>query len=259
MINKKIHIFFCGELRYFEKNFLTLKNYLRNYHTNFLFYPWKNQIEKINDFKKNYINSQFDFIFQNDWQLKISRIKYPDNANSKIINLFYMWDALTQSFLILNKTLKDDDIVLRCRTDVIIHSSELKFDINTIEENTLYIPNCYHWNGLNDQIFFSKVSTLKKFQFFFEYLDTMIDSNNFICPEYVYYKYLKKMNIRVVFFEIDYQILRNNQNKFIRNKTIIPLKDRAIIKFLKLSHKIRNFYQFFIKKKKRNKNQNLYI
>jgi len=67
------------------------------------------------------------------------------------------------------------------------------------------------------------------------------------------------MNIRVVFFEIDYQILRNKQNKFIRNKTIIPLKDRAIIKFLKLSHKIRNFYQFFIKKKKRNKNQNLYI
>jgi hypothetical protein len=41
-------------------------------------------------------------------------------------------------------------------------------------------------------------------------------------------------------------------------KSYIPIKDRITIKFLKILYKFRNFKEFYLKKKKRNKNQNLF-
>ena len=103
-----------------------------------------------------------------------------------------------------------------------------------------------------------------KFKFnFFETLNELIENNHFICPEYIFYKFLKKKKINIKFFELDYQILKNK--KIVENKDIlikggkssIPIKDKITIKILKLFYKFRNFKEFYINKKKRNKNQNL--
>ena len=127
----------------------------------------------------------------------------------------------------------------------------------------LYIPDCYHWNGYNDQVFLSKVKTLNKFSNFFETVNKFIENNHFICPEYIFYKFFKKKKININFFEFNYQILKNKKILNIKDqllkkeKSYIPIKDKIIIKILKLLYKFRNFKEFYIKKKKRNKNQNL--
>ena len=44
----------------------------------------------------------------------------------------------------------------------------------------------------------------------------------------------------------------------IKKNSYIPVKDKIIIKFLKISYKFRNFKKFYLDKKKRNKTQNLF-
>jgi len=260
--NKKLFILFAGEMRFFHDNFLSINESLNEYDKTFLFYPWIHQSEEIKKFIKYYIKNDISYIKENNWEKILKKIKYPDNAAS-IQGLFFMWDALTQSFSKLKHNLDDDDLILRFRTDIKINSKKLNLNLDNVKNNTLYIPDCYHWNGYNDQVFLSKVKTLNKFSNFFEFVNKSIEKNYFICPEYIFYKFLKKEKIKTIFFELDYQILKNK--KIIANKDIlvkgkksyIPIKDRITIKILKILYKFRNFKEFYLKKKKRNKNQNL--
>ena len=94
---QKIFILFSGELRFFNENFLSINRYLKEFEKIFLFYPWNKEINKIENFKKTYPNSNFDYISQKNWDKSLEQIKYSDNA-ARIPSIFYMWDALTQSF-----------------------------------------------------------------------------------------------------------------------------------------------------------------
>ena len=108
--------------------------------------------------------------------------------------------CLIQSFSKLKHELSENDIILRFRTDIKINSKKLNLNLDEISDNTLYIPDCYHWNGYNDQVFLSKVKTLNKFSNFFETVNKFIENNHFICPEYIFYKFLKKKKINIIFF-----------------------------------------------------------
>lgn len=260
---KKLFILFSGELRFFEQNFFSISENLKDFEKIYLFYPWAKEKNKIELFKKYYTKNHIEFIFEHNWNKYIEKIKFPDYA-ANIPSLFYMWDSLTQSFLKIKERLADDDVIMRFRSDIIVQSNKLNLNLNKIEDNTLYIPDCYHWNGYNDQVFLSKVKTLSVFEDFFDFLNSSINNNDFICPEYNFYKFIKNKNINVNFFEFDYQILKNK--KLIKNKELfvnekksyIPLKDKINIKVLKLLYKFRNFNNFYIRKKKRNKTQNLF-
>jgi len=259
---KKLFILFSGEMRFFYENFLSINETFEDYDKIFLFYPWKHQSEKIKTFEKYYKENQINYIFENDWNKIMGKIRFQDNASS-IPGMFFMWDALTQSFSKLKHELNENDIILRFRTDIKINSKKLNLNLDDISDNTLYIPDCYHWNGYNDQVFLSKVKTLNKFSNFFETVNKFIENNHFICPEYIFYKFLKKKKINIIFFEFNYQILKNKKILNIKDqlvkkeKSYIPIKDKIIIKILKLLYKLRNFKEFYIKKNKRNKNQNL--
>ena len=260
---KKLFILFSGEMRFFYENFLSINETFEDYDKIFLFYPWKHQSEKIKTFEKYYKENQINYIFENDWNGILRKIKFQDNAAS-IPGMFFMWDALIQSFSQLKHKLNDNDLIIRFRTDIKINSKKLNLNLDNVKNNTLYIPDCYHWNGVNDQVFISKVKTLTKFSTFFEFVKQSIKKNNFICPEYTFYKFLKKEKINIIFFEFDYQILKNkkiieNKDKLvIGKKSYIPLNDKITIKILKFLFKLRNFREFYIKKRKRNKNQNLF-
>ncbi len=259
MNKKKIFILFSGELRFFNENLASINKCLKEYKKIFLFYPWDTEKKKINNFKKYYKLNYINYISQNNWEYYINKIKYPDYAAS-IPSLFYMWDALTQTFTKVINEYNDDDLVLRFRTDIKINSKKLNLNLNNIKVNTIYIPDCYHWNGYNDQVFISKVKTLKKFSNFFEFVNTSINNNDFICPEYTFYKFVKMKKINTIFFEFDYQILKNKkiiQNKelYLNNKkSFIPIKDKITIKILKLMYKLRNFDAFYLKKKEKEQN-----
>ena len=260
---KKLFILFSGEMRFFHENILSINESLNEYDKTFLFYPWNHQSEVIKKFMKYYTKNHINYITENNWEKIIEKIKYPDNAAS-IPGLFFMWDALTQSFSKLKYELNDNDLILRFRSDIKINSKKLYLNLDNVKNNTLYIPDCYHWNGYNDQVFLSKVKTLSKFSNFFEFLNKSIEKNHFICPEYIFHKFLKKEKINTIFFEFDYQILKNkkiaeNKDMLVKEKkSYIPIKDKITIKILKILYKFRNFKEFYLKKKKRNKNQNLF-
>jgi len=58
---------------------------------------------------------------------------------------------------------------------------------------------------------------------------------------------------------MDYHLERDKKKEpIIKKNSYIPLKDKIIIKFLKISYKFRNFKRFYLDKKKRNKTQNLF-
>lgn len=258
MKKKKIFIIIAGQLRFFNENYETLSTTLKNYDLFFYFFPWNSEKNKISLFKKRYIPCKIKFIKGSNWEKKAKKIKFKDNAND-IINFFYMWEALIKAFKIISSEINDNDIILRFRTDIKLSSKKIVLNFNDIKKNEIYIPDLYHWNGVNDQIFFSKVITLNKFKFFFDFVDFSIKNNHFICPEFTFYKFLKKFKIKINFFELDYKIFRNDRKTQIINKpTVIPFFDKILIKVIKLKFKLRNFFKFYFFKKKRNKNQNYF-
>ena len=255
---KKIFVLFSGELRLFPENFSSINKYLKEYEKFFLFYPWDHESKKIKYFQALYGIYKLNYIYQKNWDKYIKRIKYPDTA-SNIPSLFYMWDALLQSFLNIKSTLNENDLILRFRTDIKINSKKFFLNLDNIKDDTLYIPDRYHWNGINDQVFFTKVKTLKKFSNFFEFVENSINKNEFISPEYIFYKFIKKEKIKIIFFDLDYQLLRNKKKESTNKKmSYIPFKDKIIIKYLKITYKFRNFKKFYLEKKKRNKVQNYF-
>jgi hypothetical protein len=62
----------------------------------------------------------------------------------------------------INKTNIHYDVVISMRIDLVFHD---KFDFNNISDNTVYIPtgNDHVINGLNDQLAYGTISTMKKY------------------------------------------------------------------------------------------------
>lgn len=251
-----LHIVFSGNMRYFEENLNSIKKYFNNYSYKFLFFPWLSEKKNFKKFKKYKPKYKIYFLKKNSWDKISKKIQYPDRANP-IINFFYMWDSLIQSFNKLENFLDQDSIIMRFRTDIILKSQKINYYIQNIRDNEIYIPDCYHWNGVNDQVFFAKVKTLKKFKRFFQFIKDSNNKLNFICPEYSFYNFLKKKKINIVYINLDYQILRHRKQQVANEElSIIPFKDKVLIKILKTRYKLRNFKNFYFFKKNRNKQQN---
>jgi hypothetical protein len=53
------------------------------------------------------------------------------------------------------------DIVLKWRSEICF-TSEFKInDVENIKDNTVYVPNCCDWGGLNDQVAYGNLNTMK--------------------------------------------------------------------------------------------------
>jgi len=262
-MDKKIYIIFAGKLRYFEENYKTIEKFLEGYKYEFLFYPWSSEKNNFRKFKNLYKNSNFFYIKENNWTDEIKKIKFPDKANN-ISNFFLMWDALIQSFKLIKKNVTKDSIIIRFRSDIIIHERKIDFKNLLLDYSSINIPDRYHWNGINDQVFISNSYLLNEFENFFEMLKDFIKKDRFICPEYFFYKFLKAKKIKINRFKFNYQLLRN-KNDIDNNlnntdySSVIPFTDKITIKYLKLTYKFKNFYEFYILKNKRNNKQNLFV
>ena len=268
MLKKKILVIISGKLTFFSsKNFYKLKESFKEYDLEFCLFPWRGQSPEI---KKKFLNIykpiHFYEIENHDFEKDIEKIKFPDHAGNPLGTL-NMYKSISISFKIIkkmyDKKIDKPDYVLRFRSDI-LPKDDQKFINDTFIGQSIIVPDRYHWNGLNDQVFFSKVKTLSVFDDFFKFIDSSINNNDFICPEYNFYKFLKKKKVKTVFFDFNYQILKNqklinNKELFVKEKkSYIPLRDKINIKILKLLYKLRNFNDFYIKKNKRNKTQNLF-
>ncbi len=265
MIKKNILVLITGQLRYFSrKNYENLIKNFKNYNLYFFITCWENQDEKIvNEFISIYNPIKLKKIKIQNFSSLVKNIKIPDTAVNPE-NIFHMWYSFSEgckevkNFLFKNRP----DYILRYRSDILPNINQFSKDIE-IAQNQVLIPDRYHWNGINDQLFLFNYSNLDEF----------IDINNFLIQyqtkkllfssELIFQRFLKKKKLKIKFIDYDYNIMRkeNKNNNITVDKTIIKLSlyDKITIKLNKLKFRLRNFNNFYFKKNRRNNQQDIIL
>jgi len=265
---RKIIVLISGRLKYLsDENFLRIKKSLKKFEVNFILTPWEFENEiLIRKFKDKYNPILVKKISQTNHDKQIKLIKFPDHAGS-MEGFFYNWEGVCKGFKEIinyysNKNF-NPDYVLRYRADILPKRNSYFNIKNNLTDNQIVVPDRYHWNGVNDQIFLVKYNTIKNFELFFKYIEIHINQSRFFSGEYIFYKFLKKNNFKIFFNKFDYNLMREKNFKKKNNtkifKSKIPLKDYFQIKYNKIKYKLRNFNDFFILKNKRNKYQDIKI
>lgn len=252
--------FIPGKLNYFsEKNLSEFKKNI-DADLNFCLFPWEDtKKKKIDNIKKIYKPIFLKKIYKPNFEKTVKKIKYPDHAGSKIGTL-YMWESIRQSFLQVKNFYKDKkdkpDYIIRYRYDILA-KQKFKFFKNDLLKNEILIPDRYHWNGLNDQIFIIKFSDIHLFLDLNNFIKKFIQDDKFFCSEYLFQQYLKYKKIKVKYSNFDYNLMRfKNHKKISKNiRSNMKFLDRFNCKLNKFKFRLRNFENYYIKKKYPNKNQ----
>jgi len=263
-MNEKVIIIVPGKLAFYsEENYKRIKKVFNN-NVEFFIIGWenndKNEIEK---FKEIYHPAHISSIPNQNFENILKEIKYPDYAGSTL-GALHMWKSIYLSFKEVSNFFIDKPnkphYVLRYRSDILpkLNSEFLKKNLNNKE---ILIPDRYHWNGINDQIFLFKYNDLILFDEIDEFIKKHIKNNRFFCSEYIFQQFLKKQKIKIKFSQFDYNIMRfkNQKKPFKYMRTEKPIIDWFNCKINKLNYRLRNFNEHYIKKSHRNKNQDIEI
>ena len=123
-----------------------------------------------------------------------------------------MWHGITQSIKIIEKSklVKNwkPDYILKYRFDILPKRNQIFLIPENFKNNCILVPDRYHWNGINDQIFLLNYKNINIFNKFNYYLNIHNLKNNKISK--------------------------------------IPLKDLLKIKLIKIKFLIRNFFIFYL-------------
>ena len=259
MKKKSFLAFIPGNLNYFSyKNLLGLKKNI-NSELNFFLFPWEDTKQtKINHIKKIYKPIFLKKIYKPNYKNIVKKIKYPDYAGNSIGTL-YMWESIRQSFLQINNFYKDKkkpDYVIRYRYDI-LSKYNFKLIKENLKKNEIIVPDRYHWNGLNDQIFITRFSDIVLFFDIDKFIKKFIKDDRFFCSEFLFQQFLKYKKIKVKYSNFDYSLMRPKGFNKINNNVKSEMKffDKLNCKFNKLNYRLRNFNNHYIKKKYTNKNQ----
>jgi len=156
---------------------------------------------------------------------------------------------------------KKPDYILRYRSDILPKDNQTLIDKNEVKRGQILIPDRYHWNGLNDQIFMINTEDIEIFKKFDSFLNEHIERNRFFCSEYIFQRFIKKIKFKIKYSNFDYNVMRFNNYKKSSNhayskKIFIDLINCKINRF---KYKIRNFKEHFIKKTNRNNKQDILV
>lgn len=263
-MHKKILIILTGKLKFFsKKNYLLFKNLFKG-NVDFCITPWNNTNNKIiQKFKTIYKPIFIKKIIQKNFNNKVKKIKYPDPEGNPIGTL-NMWNSIEKSFKEIYKYYKfkkKPDYIVRYRSDI-LPKNNIKFEfVEKINQRNIVIPDRYHWNGINDQIFIIKYSDIKLFFSLNNFINEFIKQERYFSSEYIFQQFLKFKKIKIIYSSFNYKIMRFrlNKKKKIKVESKIKLDDLVNCKINKLKYKIRNFKDHYIKKKYLNKNQDIFI
>jgi len=253
-------VFIPGKLNFFSKeNLNKLKKNIGN-HLYFSLFPWNDTDQKkINKFRKIYKPIILKKINKPDYKNTIKKIKYPDYAGNTLGTL-YMWESIRQSFLQINtfykRKKKKPDYIIRYRFDI-LPKLKKKIFRKKLFKGEILVPDRYHWNGLNDQLFIIKYSDIHLFFELDKFVEKFINDERFFCSEYLFQQFLSYKKIKIKYSDFDYNLMRfkNFKKPSINMKSKMKLKDRINCKINKLKYKFRNLEDYYLKKKYPNKNQ----
>ena len=259
---KKLFIltFLSGNIRFFSsKNVTGLKKNLKA-DLKFCLFPWHNmKSTKINLIKKKYKPILLKKIHKPNCEKILNKIKYPDYGGNAIGTL-YMWDSIRKSFLEIYKFYKNKkvkpDYIIRYRSDI-LPKGKISIFKEQLSKEEILVPDRYHWNGINDQIFILKFSDIKLFFDTNKFISNFILEDRFFAAEYLFQQFIKYKKIKVKYSKFDYNLMRFKNKK--KNQTNIKSKmkfyDKINCKINKLRYRLRNFNDYYVKKIYLNKNQ----
>ena len=252
--------FLSGNIKYFSpENHIWLKKNPK-YNIKFCLFPWNDvDKKKINNLKKAYKPILLKKINKINYEKTCGKIKYPDYAGNSLGTL-YMWDSIQKSFIEIYNYYKKKkirpDYIIRYRSDI-LPKEKIFLLKSQLSEKELLVPDRYHWNGINDQIFVIRFSDIKLFLDINKFVKKFIKEDRFFCSEYLFQQFLKYKKIKIKYSKFNYNLMRfKNFKKIQKNiKSEMKFKDKINCKINKLKYRLRNFEKYYIKKNYLNKNQ----
>ena len=153
MSKKRILVLISGQLRFFSiKNYENLLKNFKDYELDFFIVCWDNKDEEIIKlFKKNYNPINLIEIKNRNFSSESNNVKYHDTeVNTE--NTFYMWYSFSEGCKKIKNFhfSKNPDYILRYRSDILPDLNQTFINKN-LKQKQLFIPDRYHWNGINDQ------------------------------------------------------------------------------------------------------------
>ena len=272
MEKKKLAVLIPGRLRFTKLNLDFIKSVFSNFDYHFFITAWDNETSSnISLFKEHYNPKIIEYIKPLEKEeYKESVVYHPKNETfyrdilvKPVTGTFNMFYSIQKSFENFNKFTKDKNIeydyVCRFRPDIRLLRDTI--DLNSILKknyNKILIPDLYQNYGINDQFAIGNTKIMSKYFKIYDYLEEHINKNKFFHNEYINFCFLKKINLKIKYIKLIYEIDRETftKSRTIRDKPIFFPKTRTKIPFefkfdtwlLKQKYKFRNFKEIYIKK-----------
>jgi len=265
MTKKSIIVLITGQLRYFsKKNYENLIENFKDYDLDFFITCWEGQEEKLYDtFSSIYKPVELKKIKNQNFSLLSKNILTPDTAVNPE-NIFHMWHSFSEGCKEIKKRIfkNKPHYILRYRSDILPEFNQLFINYE-LKTKQILIPDRYHWNGINDQFFLFNYSNIDDFISINEFLIEYQKKNLLFSSELIFQRFLKEKKIKIKFNKYNYNIMRkeNKINNSLKDKINVSLGlyDRITIKLNKFMFRLRNFNDFYLKKKMRNNQQDIII
>lgn len=142
----------------------------------------------------------YDLIFKERAEKFTNKIGWPKN----VVSMTYRWlDACNMLETYSKENNVKYDLVIRTRTDLIIHSDLPEFDSSKF----YIIHNDYHQGGLNDVIHIGNKEDIFKVNKMYLQLEELYDKIGMFCPHVFAQDIVKTNNIQLISLPFQYNII----------------------------------------------------
>lgn len=126
---------------------------------------------------------------------------------------FYMWRGWNRAFACM-EMYGNYDVVIRSRSDIVFGTQYIPFNLSSIDNNTIYIPQGNDGgdlsNGLSlcDWFAFGKKEEMRKYCMIYYMVGKYMKLGIPLHPEIMLYTHLRNMGLTVVRFPLQYRLHR---------------------------------------------------
>lgn len=165
---------------------------------------------------ENFINIYNPILYKND---KIDYLndlyilnQYIINSSTNLPNMICHFINKNRVYNLLQKhiinTNTNYDNVISLRLDVIMYN---KFNFSNIDDNSIYIPSGFDYEGLNDQIAYGKLPVLEKYMNIYNNCNMLMKDKSckWVHPEALTLANMNFYNIKIHRTNLHYEIKKN--------------------------------------------------
>ena len=249
-MKKKAAILISGNIRLFEENKKFYQKIFENYDCDVFASVWDNQ-ENYSNFVDIFKPKLIETKKIKNWEREIEKIKYvtgEEGRSYNIKNSFNMWDSIRSSIQLFQSydEIEKYDIVCRYRSDLKLLNFPDNYLFN-LENNQILVPDCNHYRGVNDQIFFMKPRSILKLIDLIPYIIKLTEKGSVFHPEYLLYRFINSQNFKInIIKNFNYLQLGPKKHHMYEikpsKKAHIPIKDKFYMKKIKYFFRIKRYF-----------------